>query len=49
MVNQYRTSSPQANQMQKDSFITQKALIYNVITNKTILLGDFKLDQKNTF
>ena len=41
----YRPFNPQNDQTQKDFFDTQLALIQNNVTENTIILGDFNLDQ----
>ena len=42
LINIYRSYSPQHGMGQRDKFIQQLSLIDNAVTNKTILLGDFK-------
>ena len=44
-MNVYRPFNPQNDQTQKDFFDTQLALIQNNVTENTIILGDFNLDQ----
>ena len=49
IINMYRTFSPQTNQTQLEFFETQIAMLGSVVTNNTILLGDFNLDHRKRF
>ena len=49
IINMYRTFSPQTNQTQREFFETQIAMLGSVVTNNTILLGDFNLDHRKRF